>query len=313
MVRLVFSKVNILSAKFKRERVFTPGELKTQTVKNEQPPLMDNELGKWGQQRMSSQNFLSDKTERCKEPGVSKPTPEPQSDPKNSAVVEVTCHTSIIQHEIDTGNSKPIKQAPYRVSQNQRDEIESHISKMLEQNIISVSSSPWSSPVVLVKKKDGTTRFCIDYRKLNAVTRKDSFPLPRIDDALDSLAGSIYFTTLDLQSGYHQVAMHPSSKEKTAFISHAGLYEFNDMSFGLTNAPPNFQRLMSRLLHGLEWKICLIYIDDIIMFTKTFEEHLSRLSLVFDRLREASWRRLLPNCAMLRRLLKRLLNARSTG
>ena len=197
-------------------------------------------------------------------------------------------HTSIIQHEIDTGNSKPIKQAPYRVSQNQRDEIESHISKMLEQNIISVSSSPWSSPVVLVKKKDGTTRFCIDYRKLNAVTRKDSFPLPRIDDALDSLAGSNYFTTLDLQSGYHQVAMHPSSKEKTAFISHAGLYEFNVMSFGLTNAPPNFQRLMSRLLHGLEWKICLIYIDDIIVFSKTFEEHLSRLSLVFDRLREAS-------------------------
>ena len=196
-------------------------------------------------------------------------------------------NTSIVQHEIDTGNSKPIKQAPYRVSQKQRDEIDNHISKMLEQNIISVSSSPWSSPVVLVRKKDGTTRFCIDYRKLNAVTRKDSYPLPRIDDALDALAGSNYFTTLDLQSGYHQVAMHPASKDKTAFISHAGLYEFNVMSFGLTNAPPNFQRLMSRVLHGLEWKVCLIYIDDIIIFSKTFEEHLFRLRLVFDRLREA--------------------------
>ena len=119
------------------------------------------------------------------------------------------------------------------------------------------------------------------------VTRKDSYPLPRIDDALDSLAGSKYFTTLDLQSGYHQVAMHPESKDKTAFISHAGLYKFNVVSFGLTNAPPNVQGLMSRVLHSLEWKICLIYIDDIIIFSKTFKEHLLWLRLVFDRLREA--------------------------
>ena len=140
----------------------------------------------------------------------------------------------------------------------------------------------------LVKKKDGTTRFCIDYRKLNAVTRKDSYPLPRFDDALDSLSGCKYFSTLDLQSGYHQVAMHPDSKYKTAFIRHAGLYEYNVLSFGLTGAPPNFQRLMSRILHGLEWKICLIYINDIIIFSKSFEEHLSLLSLVFQRLQEAN-------------------------
>ena len=196
--------------------------------------------------------------------------------------------TSIIEHEIDTGDARPIKQSPYRVSQQQRAEIDKHISDMLEQDIIQVSSSPWSSPVVLVKKKDGTTRFCIDYRKLNAVTRKDSYPLPRIDDALDSLSACKYFSTLDLQSGYHQVAIHPDSKDKTAFITHAGLYEYNVLSFGLTGAPPNFQRLMSRILHGLEWKICLIYIDDIIIFSKSFEEHLSRLSLVFQRLREAN-------------------------
>eukprot|EP00795_Rhopilema_esculentum_P017845 gene17845-biopygen6667 len=132
-------------------------------------------------------------------------------------------HTNIIEHEIDSGDARPIKQQPYRVSQAQRAEIDRHISNMLEQKIISVSCSPWSSPVVLVKKKDGTTRFCIDYRKLNAVTRKDSYPLPRIDDALDALSGSRYFSTLDLQSGYHQVAMHDDSKEKTAFIAHSGL------------------------------------------------------------------------------------------
>ena len=185
-------------------------------------------------------------------------------------------HTSIVRHEIDTGTAAPIKQAAYRVSQSQKADIEEHIKNMLDQGIIEVSSSPWSSPVVLVKKKDGGTRFCIDYRKLNAVTRKDSYPLPRIDDALDSLAGSKYFTTLDLQSGYHQVAMHSESKEKTAFISHAGLYHFNVLSFSLINAPPQFQRLMSRILHGLEWKICLVYIDDVIIFSADFEEHVTR-------------------------------------
>ena len=196
--------------------------------------------------------------------------------------------TSLVEHKIDTGGAQPIKQSPYRVSQKQRAEIDNHIANMLDQEIIEVSSSPWSSPVVLVKKKDGSTRFCIDYRKLNTVTKKDSYPLPRIDDALDALSGSKYFSTLDLQSGYHQVLMHPDSKEKTAFISHAGLYQFRVLSFGLTNAPPQFQRLMARVLHGLEWKVCLIYIDDIIIFSRTFEEHLSRLSLVFDRLRQAN-------------------------
>ena len=195
--------------------------------------------------------------------------------------------TSIIRHKIDTGDARPIKQPPYRVSQTQKAEIENQIETMLSQEVIKVSTSPWSSPVVLVKKKDGTTRFCVDYRKLNAVTRKDSYPLPRIDDALDALSGSKYFSTIDLQSGYHQVAMDSDSIEKTAFISHAGLYEYNVMSFGLTNAPPTFQRLMQRILHGLDWKICLVYIDDVIIFSKTFQEHLSRLAAVFDRLREA--------------------------
>ena len=196
--------------------------------------------------------------------------------------------TNIVQHSIDTGDARPIKQSPYRVSQAQRDEIEAHLANMLKQGIIDVSSSPWSSPIVLVKKKDGTTRFCVDYRKLNAVTRKDSYPLPRIDDVLDSLSGSKYFTTLDLQSGYHQVAMHSDSKDKTAFVMHAGVYAYDVMSFGLCNALPCFQRLMSRVLHGLKWKLCLVYIDDVIIFAPTLEKHLSRLQLVFERLRQAN-------------------------
>ena len=186
------------------------------------------------------------------------------------------------------GDARPIKQQPYRVSNTQRREIDCHISNMLDQNIIQISTSPWSSPVVLVKKKDGSTRFCVDYRKLNAVTHKDSHPLPRIDDALDALPGSKVFSTLDLQSGYHQVAMHPNSKEKTAFISHSGLYEFNVLSFGLTNAPSNFKRLMGKVLNGLDWKFCLIYIDDISIFLSTFKQHLHRLGLVFSRLHGAN-------------------------
>ena len=196
--------------------------------------------------------------------------------------------TRLIQHEIDTGDARPIKQRPYWASNSQRVEIDRHTSNMLDQHIIQVSASPWSSPVVLVKKKDGTTRFCEDYRKLNTVTRKDSFPLPRIDDALHSLSCSKFFSTLDLQPGYHPVAMHPNSKYKTAFISHSGLYEFNVLSFGLTNAPPNFQRLMGKVLHGLDWKICVIYLDNIIIFSSTFQEHLHRLALVFTRLRDAN-------------------------
>ena len=157
--------------------------------------------------------------------------------------------TSVIRHKIDTGDARPIKQPPYRVSQTQKAEIEKQIETMLSQDVIQVSTSPWSFPVVLVKKKDGTAG-------LNAVTRKDRYPLPRIDDALDALAGCKYFSTLELQSGYHQVAMDSDSIEKIAFISHAGLYEYNVMSFGLTNAPLTFQRLMQRILHGLDWKIC---------------------------------------------------------
>ena len=161
---------------------------------------------------------------------------------------------------------------------------------MLSQGIITASNSPWASPVVLVKKKDGSTRFCVDYRKLNWVTRKDSYPLPRIDDILDKLHGTAYFSTLDLMSGYWQCQLTPVAKEKTAFITFGGLYEFEVMPFGLSNAPSTFQRLMETTLRDLNWKSCLIYLDDVIVFSHTFEEYLYHLAQVFDRLREANLR-----------------------
>jgi hypothetical protein len=163
---------------------------------------------------------------------------------------------------------------------------EEEIDKMLKSGVIIPSKSPWSSPVCLVTKKDGSTRFCIDYRRLNTATKKDAFPLPRIDEALDSLNGASWFCTLDLATGYWQVPMDKQSQPKTAFCSRQGLYEFTVMPFGLCNAPATFERLMEYVLSGLQWRKCLVYIDDIIIFGKTFKEVLANLREIFLRLRE---------------------------
>ena len=195
--------------------------------------------------------------------------------------------TGVVKHTIDTGDARPIRQHPRRLPFHSKLEAQKELEDMLEQGVVSPSDSAWASPVVLVKKKDGTLRFCIDYRKMNNVTRKDAFPLPRIDDSLDALSGSKWFSTLDLKSGYWQVEMDPKDKSKTAFSMGSGLYEFNVMPFGLCNAPATFQRLMEQVLRGLHWEICLIYIDDIIIYANNFEEHIKRLGEVFGRLRNA--------------------------
>ena len=159
---------------------------------------------------------------------------------------------------------------------------------MSEQGIIEPSRSPWASPVVLEKKKDGSTRFCVDYRKLNAVTKKDSYPLPRFDTSLHSFFGSTWFSTLDLKSGYWQVEMEEADKEKTAFTTGEGLWQFVVMPFGLSNASATFERLMEQVLVGLPWSVCLVYLDDIIVHARSFEEELDRLRAIFDRLQETN-------------------------
>lgn len=158
---------------------------------------------------------------------------------------------------------------------------------MLAQGVIEPSDSPWASPIVLVTKKDKTTRFCVDYRRLNNVTRKYAYPLPNITDSLDALGGSQFFCTLDLASAYWQVEMDEKDKEKTAFVTHKGLFSFNVMSLGLTNAPASFERLMELVLKGLQWERCLLYIDDVIVFGRSFEETLTNLELVLERIEQA--------------------------
>ena len=196
--------------------------------------------------------------------------------------------TPLTKHTIRLkGSITPIKQHYRRVPFFQRPVMQQLIRKMLADNIIEPSSGPWASPVVLVTKKDGSARFCVDFRKLNAVTQKDAQQLPRIDETLEYLSGSCCFSSLDLASGYWQVPMDEADKPKTAFTTPFGLYQFNVMPFGLCNAPATFQRLMTRVLAGLHWSVALVYLDDIIVFSPTIEEHFDRLEKVFQALRQA--------------------------
>ena len=200
--------------------------------------------------------------------------------------------TDLIQMEIDTGDAAPKKQPIRRMPYAARSEIARQLKDMQENGVIQASKSPWSSPVVLVQKKDGSLRFCVDYRELNSVTKADTFPLPRVDDLLDQLGRAKYFSTLDLASGFWQIRMHPQSREKTAFSTPQGLYEFRVMPFGLTNAPSVFQRLIQQVLMGLNPdsgpSFVTAYIDDILVFSDTLDDHLNHLRLVLERLKEVN-------------------------
>ena len=195
--------------------------------------------------------------------------------------------TTVAEHEIHTGDAAPIKQRPRRTPISFKGEEEKEIKSMLEKGVIRESSSPWSSPVVLVRKKDGTTRFCVDYRRLNEVTRKDSYPLPRMEDCFDTLTGSKFFSTMDLASGYWQIKMKDADRAKTAFVTRSGLYEFLVMPFGLVGAPSTFERCMETVLRQLQWQTCLVYLDDVIVFSSDFQEHVHRLREVLLRIKSA--------------------------
>eukprot|EP00731_Ephydatia_muelleri_P033704 Em0036g8a len=209
--------------------------------------------------------------------------------------------TSVLRHKIDTGSALPIRQQSRRLPFHQRGVVKDMIDGMLKQGIIEPSEGAWASPIVLARKKDGSFRFCVDFRRVNDVTKKDVHPLPRIDDALDSLAGAKWFSTLDLACGYWQVEMDPADKEKTSFTTPFGLHQFRVMPFGLSNAPGTFQRLMSLVLSGLCWSTCLVYLDDIIIFSQTVDEHLQRLRDVLQRLKDAGLKIKPSKCQLLRK------------
>ena len=198
--------------------------------------------------------------------------------------------TNLHTHTIHTGNAPPVSSAPYRQTPKMRAELERQLEDMKRHGIIEESNSVWHSPVVMVKKPNNEWRFCVDYRKLNAVTELMAFPIPHMTEVFDTLAESKaeIFSTLDLRSGFWQVPLDKTSKAKSAFITHQGIFEFNRLSFGMVNAPMSFQALMTKVLKNLNFKIALVYIDDLIIFSRDFDQHLHHLSLVFNNLRAAN-------------------------
>eukprot|EP00731_Ephydatia_muelleri_P029828 Em0021g351a len=213
--------------------------------------------------------------------------------------------TDLIQMTIDTGTTQPRKSPLRRMPLAVRAEVARQVEKMQEMGVVTPSSSPWSSPVVLVRKKDGAHRFCVDYRGLNEVTKADGFPLPRVDDLLDQLGHSRYFSTLDLAAGFWQIRMHPDSKEKTAFATPQGLFEFQVMPFGLMNSPAVFQRLMQQVLAGLNPaegpEFVSVYIDDILIFSANLEDHIGHLKLVLERITQANLKLKPSKCHFIRK------------
>ncbi|CAG2254128.1 Retrovirus-related Pol polyprotein from transposon 17.6,Retrovirus-related Pol polyprotein from transposon 297 [Mytilus edulis] len=197
----------------------------------------------------------------------------------------------ILQHEISMPcDQKPIRQRPYKIGNKQKQILENMIEDMLKQDIIEPSTSPWAAPCLLVAKKNNSEyRFVVDYRKINSITEQDAHPLLTTDDALESLGATqpSYFSCLDLRSGFYQTQISPKSRPYTAWRCHLGLFQFKRLPMGLKNSPQMFQRLMETVLRGMTFKFCLIYLDDIIVFSKTFNEHIEHLRDVFVKLRDA--------------------------
>lgn len=193
-------------------------------------------------------------------------------------------YTDLVQHVIETGQELPVRQALRRQPLVLLPVIDEQVESMLAQGLIEPSVSPWSSNVVMVQKRDGTPRFCVDYRALNQKTQKDAFPLPLISECLDTLGGARWFSTFDLRAGYHQVAVHPGSRHKTAFVTRKGSFQFKVLPFGLTNSPGCFSRMMNLVMSGLNFITCLVYLDDIIVFATDLETHLLRLEQILGRL-----------------------------
>ena len=201
-----------------------------------------------------------------------------------------------VEHNIRLSDSRPFRERVRRLAPAEIDDVRRHLQELLAAGIIKESRSPYASPIVIARKKNGKIRMCIDYRTLNSRTIPDQYTLPRIDDALACLTGCKWFSVLDLRSGYYQIAMSEEDKEKTAFICPLGFYQFERMPQGITGAPATFQRLMERAVGDMNLLQCLVYLDDIIVFGRTLEEHEERLLKVLDRLEEYGLKLSIDKC-----------------
>ena len=199
---------------------------------------------------------------------------------------DVPSCTTCIYHDIDMGSATPCKQHSNRVNPIKLESLQKEVEYMLKNNIIEPSQSEWSSPCVLVPKSDGTFWFCTDFRKLNVVTKADSYPLPRVEDCIDHVGKAQYVTTLDLLKGYWQIPLTERAKRLSAFVTSKGLYQYRVMLFGMRNAPATFQRMINQIVGGLDG--CEAYIDDVIVYCNTWKEHLTQLQGLLSRFSEAN-------------------------
>ena len=215
--------------------------------------------------------------------------------------------TKLVEHTINTQGHPPVRDKMRRYPQKQIEIMNTEVDRMLEQDVIEPSMSPYHSPVVVVKKKDGSARMCLDVRRLNKVTKKDAYTLPRIRNVLESLNGANYFCVVDLQSGYWQLPLAPEDREKTAFsIPFRGHFQFKVMPFGLCNAPASFERLMEHVMAGLQWDRCLVYLDDIVVAGKTVDETITNFEKVLARLQAAGLKLKPSKCTLFARSVRYL-------
>ena len=207
---------------------------------------------------------------------------------------------TVVKHHIDTGNSRPIKQRMRRTPLGYANEEQEHLEKLLKAGVIEPSCSVWASPSVLLRKRDGSVRWCIDLRKLTDVTVKDCYPLPFLQDCIiDALEECRYFTTLDMASGYYQLEVAEEDRDKTAFVTKYGLFSFHRMPFGLCNAPATFSRSISLVLRGLSWKSVIVFLDDVVVLGRDFDSHMVNLSDVQRRFEQYGMKLKPKKCQLL--------------
>ena len=195
-------------------------------------------------------------------------------------------HTTLVEHHVTTGDAKPVRLRPYRIPQAFQESVKQELAEMLKHGIIEPSTSSWAFPLVAVRKKDSTLRLCVDYRRLNILSTTDPYPMPRVDDLIEGVGRATFITTLDLTKGYWQVPVAPTDREKTAFTTTYGHYQFKRMPFRLQGAPTTLQRMVDKLLKGLS-DFCGAYLDDVVIFSHSWEDHMKHLAQVFQCIHDA--------------------------
>ena len=203
----------------------------------------------------------------------------------NNLFPDIPTRTSQLHHDVDVGNAQPIKQHSYRLNPEKQKYLQKEIQYLLENDLIEPSKSNWSSPCILVPKPDGSYRLCTDYRKVNTVTKTDTYPIPRIDDCIDKIGNAKYVSKFDLLKGFWQVPLTERAKEISAFVTPDGLFQYKVIPFGMKNSPATFQRLINQVISGLIG--CDAYIDDVIVYSETWSEHVEIMCKLFEKLSDA--------------------------